>query len=257
MNKPQVADMSDQDNTSMKHAAFNFEMKRINDSDEEGTIEGIASTFGGNPDSDGDVIERGAFAKSLLERGPNAKQNVRFLWQHDRTRPIGAVRMLQETDVGLAFKNKITTGSTDGKNAYELIKDGAVDQISIGFIPVEQTYNSETGINTIHEARLFEISVVTFPANSDAVITGVKSTRDWEGIFKREGLSNNESKVAAKALTEVLNLRDAGEVSKDGFWDSDGVRDALRKANESFSTAVKEDGGTLGLLQSALTKSNA
>ena len=245
------------DDNTMRHVYQNFQIKNLDDSDAEGTFEGIASPNDGIPDSDGDIIAPGAFDESLTRRGPGLKNRVGLLWEHNRRHTFGSILELRKVDRGLYVKGKCTLGATAGRDAHAFIKDGAVDQMSVGFIPIDQVYDPNTGINTITKANLFEISLTAFPANSGAVITAVKSIRDWEGLLKREGLSNNDAKVGAAALTKALNLRDAGEASSDDLSELRELRDVVKAAAGQSGSAVKSDDDIVSVLHEVLTKSNA
>lgn len=129
-------------------------------------IAGYASVFG-VIDSQNDVIVKGAF-KSIEAR------DVRLLWQHDAGKPIGVIKSLSEDEYGLKFEAEINNKIEAGREASELIKQKAICGLSIGFSINSSSYN-EKGMRVISDVNLAEISVVTFPANSQAEITYVKS----------------------------------------------------------------------------------
>jgi len=99
---------------------------------------------------------------------------------------------------------------------------GALDGMSIGFRadPDKQGYNeNKRGTRTLKEVDLMEISLVTFPMNERALIENVKASqkniREWEKILRDAGgLSRTEAKMGAKALSESLSQRDAGDDNK-------------------------------------------
>ncbi len=160
------------------------------------TFEGYASTFG-NIDTDGDVIERGAFTKSIQERFPANK--IKVLWQHNE--PIGKPLSMDEDEHGLKVVAKISE-TPRGDEAITLARDGVIDTMSIGFvIPAGKSDIDDRGIRHIREAKLFEFSLVTFPANEQAVITGVKAMREAARVA--EDLSRKERQ---ELLDEVKNL---------------------------------------------------
>jgi len=160
------------------------------------TFEGYASTFG-NIDTDGDVIEPGAYSKSIQERFPANK--IKVLWQHDE--PIGRPLEMREDSRGLHVVGKISE-TPRGDEAITLARDGVIDTMSVGFmIPAGKSDIDDRGVRHIREAKLFEFSLVTFPANEQAVITGVKAMRDAARIADQ--LSNKEQ---AELLDEVKNL---------------------------------------------------
>jgi HK97 family phage prohead protease len=128
-------------------------------------FEGYAATW--DLDSGNDVIVKGAFAKTLNERGGK----IKVLWQHYD--PIGIPLEMREDDKGLWVKAKISATAL-GNEALELIKDGVIDSMSIGYSPIEDKTDFVGGIRYLREIKLYEFSVVTFPMNEEAVITGVK-----------------------------------------------------------------------------------
>lgn len=133
-----------------------------------GYFRGIASTA--DLDSHGDIIEAGAFKKSLSEARP------KLLWQHKMDEPIGRITNIAETDNGLEFEAQLNLDITRGKEAYFMLKHGDIDGISIGFAPVKgkYDYDNKNGGYRFKEVRLFEVSVVTLPANVSACVTTVK-----------------------------------------------------------------------------------
>src|ERR1700735_3241440 len=130
------------------------------------TVEGWASTFG-NTDLDNDIIARGAFADSIKAKMP------KLLWQHQSDQVIGIWNEAKETDQGLYVKGTILD-TTLGNDAYKLAKAGAIDSMSIGFSIKAYSVDRENDTRTIEKVDLWEVSLVTFPANHMARIMGVK-----------------------------------------------------------------------------------
>lgn len=125
-------------------------------------ISGYASVFN-VADQHNDVILEGAFA--LV--GNNL--NIKFLWQHDFSKPIGIIQSVEEDTYGLKIEAAINGKIEAGKEAIELIRQGAVDGLSVGFNIETSNYNN-LNQRVITKAKLMEISVVTFPANFHAKI---------------------------------------------------------------------------------------
>ncbi|ANB66155.1 phage prohead protease, HK97 family (plasmid) [Anoxybacillus sp. B7M1] len=148
--------------------SMQFEIKELNE--ETNIVEGYASTFGGEPDSYGDIVVKGAFNKTIQESG----NRVKYLWQHDWNQPIGKVIELREDEHGLYFKAKISN-TPRGQEFLQLAKDGVIDRVSIGYKTIKADYDKESGIRYLREIKLYEISAVTFPANTNAVISSVKN----------------------------------------------------------------------------------
>ena len=146
----------------------NYEIKDSSVDMDARTFEGYASTW--DEDQTGDVIHQGAFTKSIQESFPAGR--IKVLWQHHQ--PLGMPSEMREDDNGLYVKGKVSKTAL-GDEALELMRDGVVDRMSIGFtIPKGKSDYDEKGIRHIREVRLMEFSPVTFPANEAAVITGVK-----------------------------------------------------------------------------------
>ena len=181
------------------------------DMEEYGRFEGYASVFN-NTDLGNDVIKTGAFRKSLRKRGV---KGVKLLYQHKTDMPIGVFEEIKEDEHGLMVKGKLALKTQAGQEAYELLKMGALDAMSIGFRanPDEVSYDKRTNKRMIGEVDLMEISLVTFPMNPQAKVRSVKgeevSIREWEnGMRDAFSLSRSEAKVAAKAVTDAFSQRD-------------------------------------------------
>jgi HK97 family phage prohead protease len=158
---------------------------------------GYASTF--DVDLGGDIIHEGAFKKTLEERS----SRVKILWQHDSYNPIGRPLRMIEDNKGLWIEGKISK-TTLGDEALELMRDGVVDQMSIGFsIPNGKSERDEDGIRHIKEVKLFEFSPVTFPMNENAFIQSVKNAKN---LITTEQLSDNDIKELSELLTDIKSL---------------------------------------------------
>jgi uncharacterized protein len=201
--------------TELKKIVFESEIKAENN---KGIFTGYGSIFG-NEDQGNDIMQKGAFTKSLVNR-PVSK--VKMLYQHKTDEPIGVFTEIYEDNKGLYVKGQLAMGTQKGREAYELLKMGALDGMSIGFRadPEKQGYNeNKRGVRTLKEVDLMEISLVTFPMNESALIETVKGNakniREWETILREAGgLSRTEAKIGAKALSESLSQRDAGDANK-------------------------------------------
>jgi len=129
--------------------------------EETGQIRGYASVFG-QPDQSGDVVAPGAFAQSL-HRLAAAGRRVKFLWQHDPTKPIGVWSDIHEDAHGLSVTGQILVEVSQGADALALMQAGAIDGLSIGYRAVRAEPNRETGGRRLTEIDLWEVSLVTFP----------------------------------------------------------------------------------------------
>ena len=121
-----------------------------------------------------EVFRRGAFARTIAERGPG---RIKFLALHDRRKlPLGRAEMLREDSSGLYGEFRVSQ-TRDGDEALELIRDGALDGLSIGFEPVadgDRWHRQENLLERV-EVKLREVSAVWAAAYQGAVIAGIRS----------------------------------------------------------------------------------
>ena len=142
----------------------------INDIDVKNRIvTGYLANFG-TKDSDDDVIEKGAFAKSIKER----KDSIYFLNQHDWSKPHGKFNELKEDNTGLYFESMPLPNTSYSNDLLELYALGIVNEHSIGY-QVTKVLQGENWKRTIKEAKLFEGSNVTMGANSKTPFLGFKN----------------------------------------------------------------------------------
>lgn len=177
---------------------------------ESGSFEGYASTFG-NIDLVGDVVLKGAF------NGIEGK-TIKLLYQHDTDKPIGILSAKQD-DIGLFVKGEINLDVQLGREVKSLMKQGALDAMSIGFITSDWDYDNKN-VRQLKKLDLKEVSIVTFPANELALITSVKSNRESiknERDFERTLRDLGFSKKEAVAIT----LHGFKSVFKQGEPDED------------------------------------
>lgn len=140
----------------------------------QGIVTGYFSTFN-FVDSDGDSIAKGAFSKTISENGPNGKDRIKYLYQHDYTKPIGKIITLSEDESGLYFEGKLAVDTTAGRDAMEYYKEGILKEHSIGFQVVKGDYSDMEKAYIIKEVKLYEGSQVTWGANENTPMTGMKS----------------------------------------------------------------------------------
>lgn len=125
----------------------------------DGAFAGYASLFG-VLDSGLDVVEPGAFRKSLARRGANA---IRLLWQHEPKEPIGRLIRVSEDQRGLWVEGRLTLSSVRGRDAAALLADRGIDGLSIGFRAVNARRDPQSGVRRLSTVDLYEVSIVTFP----------------------------------------------------------------------------------------------
>lgn len=207
-----------------RNSAAVLDVKALDD--KSGEFEGYASTFGGEPDSYGDVIAAGAFAQSLADHATKGTMPKMF-WQHDSREPIGRWQQTKEDARGLWVKGQLNMAVRRGQEAYAHLKAGDIDGLSIGYRIKEYSINEDTGVWTLLRLDLKEISVVSIGANENATIVSVKSARalveikeklaagelltvrEFEELAKGLGLSNSQAERAAR-----IHLKGQGEPAK-------------------------------------------
>ena len=245
----------------MEHKTLSFEIKAIDYTGR--TLEGYAAAFG-NIDQVGDRIHPGAFAKTLAERG----QKIKVLWQHDPTEPIGKLVEAREDGRGLYVK-AVISDTQRGRDALALLRDGAIGEMSIGYDAVKggMDYTKDTKgatIRNLREIKLYEFSLVTFPANEHAVVTGLKqqdvepeegkpwrAVRDgdmWkvykldaDGEPTGEALGEHESEDEAQAQVRALYASEA-----------DGKKKAVKVGRQLSAANVARIKRALEALEEAL-----
>lgn len=158
----------------IQYKSVSLEKSQVSDT---GKITGYLSVFG-KVDSDGDILIKGCFARSISDRGPqsNTNRKIAFLWQHDMDDPIGQFTMLKEDDYGLYFEAELDAGVTSADRAKLQLKSGTLNQFSVGFQYIwdQMEYDDTQEACIIKEVNLFEGSVVTLGANEYTYYAGMK-----------------------------------------------------------------------------------
>ena len=145
---------------------FAFVLTKMDE--EAGTCKGYASVWE-VVDSYGDSVKRGAFKKTLKDN-----RSFPLLWSHNVSEPIGVLGG-EEDDHGLAIEGKINLDVQRGREVRALMRQGAVNGLSIGYQTVKEDVNRETGTRVLKEIKLWEVSVCVFQACPGAVVEDVKS----------------------------------------------------------------------------------
>jgi len=219
----------------MDRIAFAFELKAA---DEAGVFDGYASVFG-NKDQGGDIVERGAFAKTLKGRGV---RGIKMLADHDPKQRVGVWEEMREDERGLYVKGRLLTEKSNGKDAYIDLKSGALDGLSIGGRTVSDAIDGRKRARVIKEFDLFEISLVSFPMNEQARVSSVKSLdvdviRAMETDFRKELNLSNAAAVSAVAIVKK-HLREGGELNL-----ADVSREADAEAIAALTARFRAIGG--------------
>lgn len=161
-----------------KHHRLDTELE-LKTLDAHGRFAGYASVFG-IVDSQRDIVLPGAFTFTLQERAGQ----VKLLWQHQWDEPIGVITRLFEDARGLYVEGQLLMEVARAREAYALMKAGAVRGLSIGYTPGRWVRDPDSGVRQLQSVDLWEISLVTTPANAAAQVTVVKSD---EEALRRSG----------------------------------------------------------------------
>lgn len=183
-----------------------------------GEFEGYGSVFGVE-DSYGDVVVRGAFGASL-DRWAAKGRLPALLWQHNMSEPIGVYTEMREDDTGLFVKGRLLVDADPlAKRAHGHMKAGSLSGLSIGYMLDDYEYDKEKGIWILKAIDLWEVSLVTFPANDEARISDVKSLLERgetpppskvEKALREVGFSGTQAKAFMAKGYSAITPREAG-----------------------------------------------
>jgi HK97 family phage prohead protease len=199
---------------------FAFQVKA---SGTAGEFEGYGSVFE-TIDAYRERVAPGAFRESLKEWAARGALPP-VLWQHRADQPLGPFLEMREDDRGLFVRGKLLVEDVrQAREAHALMKSGAVSGLSIGFNVVREEFDHEEELVTLQEIDLWEVSVVTFPANTDARVEAVKnrfadglpSVREFEGFLRDAGFSRVQAvAIASRGLSGLLRDAEGQHGEKD------------------------------------------
>lgn len=169
--------VSMEDKNFTAHAEFSCALE-IKSLAPDGRFAGYASVFD-VVDSQRDVMKKGAFVRTLKDR----LHQVQLLWQHQWENPIGAITQLFEDANGLYIEGKLLMEVARAREAYALLKAGVLRGLSIGYSTKRARRDPDTGVRELLEVELWEISLVTLPANAQAQVTVLKAAQGGEAAL--------------------------------------------------------------------------
>lgn len=210
--------------------SFNFEIKASDD--DEMTFEGYGSIFG-NLDSYRDVVEKGAFTRTIN----NNKNRIKILWQHDTWQPIGKPIDIYEDEKGLFLKGKISA-TEKGKEAYILMKDKVINEMSIGYNTVKYEYDKEKDIRYLKEIKLYEVSLVSYAANDKARVSNVKFESFITELKNGNLLRNISKDKVEEAIKALMALIEPEKI--DSSQDTQSKQDNPPAINKIDESVIKE-----------------
>lgn len=227
--------------------------------DEAGKISGFFSTYDKTPDSYGDIIEPGAFT-GTIERRKATGHPFPLCFNHDFSAVIGAIENIEEKENGPYIEG----GFLDTQLAQDVRKmclSGAIWQFSFAYEVLKRREPTEeekkAGItNVLQELEVFEISVVTVPANQNAVATEVKSiepeTKQGRRNSRKDADTINKIIDLAKSL-----LDDEGEDTTPDQEEDAKSAEAQPEANEVITPEEPKDEGNAKRADALLDKITA
>lgn len=193
---------------TLKTKDISFKAEAVKD---DGFFSGYCNVFDVE-DSYGDVVRKGAFIESINDWQAKGKMPP-VLWQHNRSEVIGVWTKLFEDDHGLYGEGRLLINDVaKAKEAHALLKHGAIDGLSIGYYTKEYSYDVENEIYNLLKLDLREVSIVTFPANTDSTIDNVKfnkeqlpSLPEFEKFLREAGFSKSQATaIAGHGLRPLL-----------------------------------------------------
>lgn len=213
----------------IKYIERPFEVKAVS---ETGTFEGFGSVFG-NVDSYKEIVAPGAFAESLAA-WKSSDRLPPVLWQHRSGEPIGPYLAMEEQPVGLWVKGQLLVDDVvRAKEARALMKAKAVNGLSIGYVTREDSYDRVTGIRTLKKVDLWEVSIVTFPANPAAQISSVKSAIDAiQTLSAAEDFLRDVGRLSKTQATAFISRFKSLPTRSDSDTDLDDIVAAIKRNTE-------------------------
>lgn len=213
----------------------------------EGTVEGYAATFDREPDSYGDVIAKGAFARTLSEWAQK-DQPIPLLYGHNTEDPemnIGRVTDAYEDERGLHVRAEFDADNPKAQYVRKLAREGRLYQFSFAYSIHDAGMVTENGMDfyELRDLDLYEVSLVQIPANQHAVITGIKSGRRNS---KADADELRSIRALAAQITQAVNglLADEEEQEEpdDGPEpDANAEEPATANAEEQEATEVTDE----------------
>lgn len=178
--------------------SFNVNKDLTDNDGDQPDFQGYLSTYG-NSDRVGDIIEKGAFDKSIAR-----DSTTTLLYQHDRSNVIGVLNLSLD-DKGVFFKAYLTKELDSYKDTKANLKIGALKYMSISMNIINFEYRGDNPIEQLNpmivkEADILEGSIVTVPANIEAEITSVKEFR--QKAFDEFNKKNKELELKKQLLKE-------------------------------------------------------
>lgn len=204
----------------LEHKTFPMEVKEVS---EEGEFSGYLSVFN-NVDAYREAVVPGAFQDTLNEWKASGRMPP-ILWQHFSSEPIGPFMKMEEDEKGLYVEGRLLIADLQrAREAHSLVRHRVVSGMSIGFETIGEEIDKERRVRKLTKIKLWEGSIVTFPANQEAQIEAVKSAlvngdlpdlKTFERFLRESGFSKSQAAaIAGRGLSHLLRS-DSGSEAKD------------------------------------------
>jgi HK97 family phage prohead protease len=179
--------------------------------EDNGRFSGYASAYG--KDLQGDRIAPGAFGQTIADT--HGRVPIFYNHVHDEM-PLGLSTALAEDGKGLSLAGQLFVNTTDGANAYEMLKVasdiGYRMGMSIGFSALDWDWSDDNAGRILNQIELFEVSLTPWPAQPKAFVADVKTFRDLEKHLREvDGFSKSDAKRIMRTLSD-LNLSSGGRL---------------------------------------------
>ncbi len=185
-------------------------------------------------DSVKDRVKPGAYVKTILERGPQAANRIKFLFNHSYMHLCGKFLNLVEDAKGLYFEAE-GADTPLGRDTMKLYEQGIITEHSIGYEVMKYFEDKETGITDLMELKLWDGSCVTWGANPDTPFTGFKSLQAYLS-FKSEFLAKSQDEISVM-LKEMQAKRETIEHKMD--FETEGFQEALLNSADIVLSDLK------------------
>lgn len=207
-----------------------FKIKAVSDS---GEFEGYGSVFGVK-DSYSDIVVQGAFSKTLESHKEKGTLPA-LLWQHKSDEPIGIYLEMKEDETGLYVKGKLLIDDDPlAKRAHAHLKAGSITGLSIGYVLNDWEYDKDKSAWLLKEIELWEISLVTFPANDEARISDVKSALMNGGVPQPSLVEKHLRDVGFSRQQAKAFMADGFKALRDAENSEEEIRNSLNNLKTVF-----------------------
>jgi HK97 family phage prohead protease len=210
----------------MEHKYKSFELK----AQDNGTVAGYFSTYDETPDSYGDIIKPGAFTETIKKRAESGHP-FPLCFNHDFSAVIGAVKTIEDRENGPYIEAEFLD-TAQAQDVRKMLQSGAIYQFSfaydvLGWEEPSPEQRKQGIFNILTKLEVFEVSVVTVPANQNAKVTEVKSSEPETKQGKRNRKADED--IIRNCINALQSLLDDGAEDNNT---QEGTEDGEKAAQE-------------------------